>query len=183
MRTTRSKSTVAKVALAVLGAMIAFGLALPASPAQAANGDSKIRSLTKAQKKAKAKAIKKCKKIKAKSKRKACVKKVNKRFAPKKKSPRVGKIWKVDVWDNYYAPGTLNVKVYDAIEWVWKETSREGHNVSMFRGPRGVSPYDFESRILYNEGEKFRRQIKVAGAYSFYCTLHAGMDMQVNARK
>ena len=175
----------ALVALLVLGvlaiAMLLFSSGPVMAQAEASNGSSQTRDLTPAQKKAKARAMAKCKRIKAKAKRNACVKQVNQRFAPK--PAPVGKTWTVDVWDNYYAPGILDIEVNDAVEWVWKEESREGHNVSLLGGPAGVSPYDFESRILYSEGSKFKRQIKVAGSYTFFCTLHAGMEMQVNARK
>lgn len=175
----------AAIALLVLGVLAIAVMLSPSGPvtgqAEASNGSGQTRALTPAQKKAKARATAKCKKIKAKAKRNACLKKVNKRFAPK--PAPVGKTWTVDVWDNYYAPGILDVKVNDAVEWIWKEDSREGHNVSLLGGPGGVSPYDFESRILYSEGSSFKRQIKVAGSYTFFCTLHAGMEMQVNARK
>lgn len=173
----------ATIALLIPGVLAIAMMLSPSGPvrglADASNDSSQTRALTPA--KAKAKAMAKCKKIKAKAKRNACIKQVNKKFAPK--PTPVGKTWTVDVWDNYYAPGILDVKVNDAVEWVWREESREGHNVSLLGGPGGVSPYDFESRILYSEGSKFKRQIKVAGSYTFFCTLHAGMEMQVNARK
>jgi plastocyanin len=175
----------ALIALLVLSALAIAMMLSSSGPvtgqAEASSDSSQTRVLTPAQAKAKAKAMAKCKKIKPKAKRNACIKQVNKRFAPK--PAPTGKTWTVDVWDNYYAPGILDVKVNDSVEWVWKEDSREGHNVSLLSAPRGVSPYDFESRILYAEGSSFKRQIKVAGSYTFFCTLHAGMEMQVDARK
>lgn len=172
--------TRSRVAIASICAVVGLGLAMPAVSISGSSGDKQVRALTAAQKKAKAKALAKCKKIKSKAKRNACVKKVNSKYAPK---PVAGKTWTVDVWDNYYAPDILDVKVNDSIQWVWRETSREGHNVSLWKGPKGVSPFDFESLIMSPEGSRFKRQVKTAGAYTFYCSLHAGMDMQVNARK
>jgi plastocyanin len=184
METTKSnRARAAQLTVAIATSVAIFGAALfiPAASFSGPVGDTELRSLTLAQKRAKARAMAKCKQIKPKAKRNACIKQVNKRFAPS--GPAIGKTWEVDVWDNYYAPGILDVTVNDAIEWVWKEDSREGHNVSLLEGPRGVSPYDFESRVIYDDGSKFKRQIKVAGTYTFFCSLHAGMQMQVNARK
>ena len=169
------------IALAIAASAFALGVAIPSGSSAVAAGET--RTLSPAQKKAKAREMAKCKKIKAKANRNACVKRVNRKYSSGSNPAPVGRTWEVDVWDNYYAPGILDVKVNDAIEWVWKEDSREGHNVSLLSGPRGASPYDFESRILYNAGEKFKRQIKVAGSYTFFCSLHAGMEMQVNATR
>ena len=180
-RSNRAPGARLKAAMITSIAILGVALFMPAPSFSGPVGDTELRSLTLTQKRAKARAMAKCKQIKSKAKRNACIKQVNKRFAPS--GPAIGRTWEVDVWDNYYAPGILDVTVNDAIEWVWKEDSREGHNVSLLEGPRGVSPYDFESRIIYDDGSKFKRQIKVAGTYTFFCTLHAGMQMQVNARK
>lgn len=168
------------IALAIAIAAVLLGMSGPSAPNAIADSDT--RALTPAQKKAKAKALTNCRKIKAKAKRTACIKKVNRKYSSGSNPAPIGRTWEVGVWDNYYMPGTLEIGLNDAVEWVWEEDSREGHNVSLLEGPRGVSPYDFESRIIYSAGSTFKRQFKVAGSYSFFCSLHAGMEMQVDVR-
>lgn len=171
----------ARAVLAFVCAILGLGLAIPAASIQAANGDGKVRSLSKAQKKAKAKAMRKCKKIKSKTKRRACVKRVKKKYAPK---PAAGRTWQVGVWDNYYAPDTLGIKVNDSINWTWEEQfGREAHDVRLRKGPKGVNRLDIRSTATAVFGTTFKRQFKVAGTYSLFCSLHTEMTMQVKVTK
>lgn len=171
-----------KAALVAGFVAIGLGLSLPAASMSAPTGGGDVRSLTPAQKKAKARAMAKCKKIKSKAKRNACVKKVNKKYAPKK--PAAGKTWQVGVFDNYYLPADLEIKVNDSINWTWQEPmGREAHDVRMQSGPPGVGPFDIRSPTTAVFGSKFKRQFKVAGTYDLFCSLHTLMNMQVKVTK
>lgn len=169
------------VALAAAAAILGFTLSLPASSLSGAVRGTEALSLTPAQKKAKAKAIARCKKIKSEAGRKRCLKNVNERFRP---DPKPGKTWQVGLWDNYYSPDSLDVKVNDLVNWTWQqENGREAHDVTLMSGPKGVSVYDFMSPTTAVYGTKFKRQLKVPGSYEFICSLHYQMRMQVKVTR
>lgn len=167
------------LAAVALASVLVLGLSVPASSMSGPTGGQDLRSLTPAQKKAKAKALAKCKKIKSSTKRKQCIKRVDKKYGPKP-----GKTWQVGVWDNYYNPDRLAIKANDLINWTWKEPNgREAHDVTLMSGPRGVSPYDFLSPTTAVFGTKFKRQLEVPGTYDFICSLHFQMTMQVKVTR
>ena len=164
-----------------LVALMLVGLSTPAASLSSPIRAPEVRSLTPAQKKAKAREMAKCRKIKSKSRRDACVKKVNKKYAPK---PGSGKTWQVGLWDNYYQPDSLKLKVNDSINWTWQEQNgREAHDVGLLSGPKGVSPYDFLSNTTALFGTTFKRRFKTPGDYSFICSLHYQMTMQVKVTR
>lgn len=167
------------VPLVALVAVTALGMSLPASSMSGSIGGLEPRSLTPAQKKAKAKALAKCKKVKSPAKRKQCIDRVNRKYGPKP-----GKTWKVGVWDNYYLPNSLELKVNDLIDWTWQEQNgREPHDVRLLSGPPGVSRFDFQSPTTAVFGSKFKRPFKVAGTYNLFCSLHRDMTMQVKVKR
>lgn len=162
-----------------LAVVVALGLSVPASSSSGPSGGSEVRALTPAQKKAKAKALAKCKKIKSPAKRKQCIKRVDAKFGPK-----AGKTWQVGVWDNYYSPNELEIKANDLINWTWREANgREAHDVTLLAGPKGVRGIDFQSPTTAQFGTKFKRQLKVPGTYDFICSLHYQMTMQVKVTR
>lgn len=152
------------------------------APATAA--DAGASALTKAQKKAKTKALKACKKKKNAKQRKACTKKVNKKYNNLAKAPK-GKTYQVDVLDPYsYSTSLLNIKVNDSIRWTWKTAGgREPHDVTPVTVPAGVDRNAYKSILTAEPGYKFTRQFKKAGAYSFVCSIHFQMTMDVNVKK
>lgn len=177
--------------VAMVVALTAFAVgAAPASAAQAAgnagSATAGISALTKAQKKAKAKALKKCKKTKKAKKRKACIKKVNKKYnkiAAKQAKPK-GKTHRVAVLDDYYSPGDLTIKANDWLLWDWKGVAgSEPHNVSLGSAPAGVSPRGFESDLTSSTTYTFKRQLTKPGNYTFFCSLHTLMTMNVKVTK
>lgn len=181
IRSSKRSSLRFGVALAASAAVLGFALSLPATSLSGTSGGSEARSLTPAEKKAKAKAIAKCRKIRSDSRRKRCVKNVNARFRP---DPKPGKTWQVGIWDNYYSPDSLDVKANDLVNWTWKEENgREAHDVTLMSGPKGVSVYDFMSPTTSIYGTKFKRQLKVPGTYDFICSLHYQMRMQVKVTR
>lgn len=166
------------VLLVLLLGLISMPAASFSSPSE---GSGEARSLTPAQKKAKAKALRKCRNIKAGARRKACIAKVEKKYGG---AATTAKTWQVGVWDNYYSPQDLNLKLNDSINWTWKEPNgREAHDVGLLSGPSGVSPYDFLSSTTAVFGTKFKRRFKVPGNYSFICSLHYTMTMQVKVTR
>lgn len=167
--------------LAVGLVALAVGAAGATSSASTNNASDKsgasISGLSSTQKKAKAKAMKKCKKIKNAKKRKACIKKVNKRFAPKP----TGKTVVVNVDDDFYSPGLVNLKVNDSIRWDWKNADgREPHNVALTDGPTGVRDDDFTSPLQTGPSYTFTRKFEKAGSYDFVCQIHTLMTMKVD---
>lgn len=178
-RTIRKSPQRLALALVATSVLVGLGLSLPATSVSGSLGQDDIRSLTPAQKKKKAREMAKCRKIKSATKRNQCIKKVNKRFGSKP-----GKTWQVGVWDNYYSPDSLKLRVNDSINWSWKERNgREAHDVGLESGPKKADPYDFLSPTTAVFGTKFKRQFKVPGNYSFICSLHYQMTMQVKVTR
>jgi len=164
------------VAMVVVLAVGAAGTATATASEPAPS--AQVSGLTKAQKRAKARALRKCRKLRNAGKRKACIRKVKRKYAALA-APK-GKTYVVDVRDNYYVPALVQLKVNDFIKWDWRySVSSEPHNVSLMTGPSGVSPFEFESPNLYGPNDTFKRQFRKAGNYNLFCTLHAGMTMDV----
>ncbi len=173
------------VALVVVLAVGAAG-ATTAGAASAPDAGAQISGLTKQQKKAKRKALRKCKKVRNARKRRACIRKVRKKYnrIARRNAARKGKTVVVDVRDDYYTPSLVRLRVNDYIKWDWRySVSSEGHNVSLMSGPAGTSPFDYESPIFKGPNATFKRQFKKAGNYNLFCTLHAGMTMDVQVKK
>lgn len=168
---------VAVVVVPAVGAAVTTtATASVAAPSAQASG------LTAGQKKAKARELKKCRKQRNAGKRKACIRKVNRKYAALA-APK-GKTYVVDVRDNYYIPGLVKLKVNDSIKWTWRySVGSEGHDVTLAVGPAGVSPFQFQSPIQTGPDGVFVRQFKKAGSYHLMCTLHAGMTMDVQVRR
>lgn len=166
------------VALA-LGAAGAAPTPISASPASTSG-------LTPKQKKAKKKALKRCYKIKKKAKRKKCVKNVNKRFKPKPPKARLAAT--IGVHDDYFDKTDLTIKKGESLKWVWDNSNRNAHNVTLKSGPSGLSAKEIyglstpnSPAVQYTFGPKV---LSKPGEYDFYCTLHSTvMEMKVKVTK
>ncbi len=113
----------------------------------------------------------KCRKIKKASKRKVCILKAR------------AKTRKVQVLDNSFRPESLTVKRYDRIFWSWKQSLLgEGHNVVLFKQPKGVNPIKFISPVQWGPTGKFARTLDRRGNYLFVCTLHNGMEFRAKVK-
>ncbi len=175
--------------------LVALAVGAVGAPASAAtaqtSGDATVSGLTKKQKKAKKKALKKCNKKKPAKKKKKCKQQVNKKYKKIAKkntngAPPIGKTWQVSVGagGNFFAPSILNLKVNDAINWSWANTTgSEPHNVTLVTGPSGVDRNAFKSQLTSDPGYRFKRQFTVAGDYSLVCNIHVLMTMSVNVSK
>jgi plastocyanin len=172
--------------------LVALAVGAAGAPASAATADTSsgatISYLTKKQKKAKKKALKKCKKKKSAKKRKKCKKQVKKKYKriARNNPPPIGKTWQVSVGagGNFYAPSLLNIKLNDAVNWSWANTTgSEPHNVTLVSGPSGVDRNAFTSQLTSDQSYRFKRQFTKPGAYSFVCNIHVLMTMSVNVSK
>lgn len=162
--------------------MLAVGAA---SVTPAAAADASASALTAKQKKAKKRALKNCNKKRTAKQKRLCKKAVNKRFAKLANQTPKGKTWKVDVADPYvYIPNQLNIKVNDFIEWDWSmATGREPHDVTPVSVPAGVDRNGYKSSLMIGPNYKFKRQFTKPGAYSFVCSIHFQMTMNVNVSR
>ena len=72
----------------------------------------------------------------------------------------------------------------DSILWNWsKSGGREPHDVTLVTGPSGVSRNDFKSALTSDTNYTFKRQFTKPGAYSFVCSFHFQMTMNVNVSR
>jgi len=149
--------------------------AVPATASASGDGAASGSSLTAKQKKAKRAELKKCYRIKAKAKRKACIKRVNKKYAPK---PPVKVAATIGVYDDYFAPASVTVKKGQAVKWVWSNNNTNAHNVTLIPPfPSGLSASDKYNlstpnspSVQYTFGPKVMNK---PGTYNFVCSLHS----------
>ncbi|MGK2954462.1 MAG: cupredoxin domain-containing protein [Solirubrobacterales bacterium] len=160
----------------------------PASAAGVSSSDASVSGLTSKQQKAKTKELKKCDKKKGKNKaqtkkmRKKCKDSVNKKYKKiaQNNVPK-GATKLVTLGDNYFAPGVVDLKVNDSINWSWSAVAGyEAHNVTLATGPSGVSRTDFVSQTTADNNYSFKRTFVKPGGYDFVCSLHTLMTMRVN---
>ncbi|MCC6754961.1 MAG: cupredoxin domain-containing protein [Solirubrobacterales bacterium] len=164
-------------ALSVGVVTLAMGAAgvLPSPAAAGTSPTASTSGLTQAQKRAKAKEIKACKKKKNAAKRKACIKRVNKKYAPK---PPVKVAATIGVYDDYFAPASVTVKKGQAVKWVWSNNNTNAHNVTLIPPfPSGLSASDKYNlstpnspSVQYTFGPKVMNK---PGTYNFVCSLHS----------
>jgi plastocyanin len=159
-----------------------------ASVTPAAASDASASALTAKQKKAKAKALKACNKKRTAKQKKSCKKAVNKKYAKisKQQETPKGKTWTVNLVDPYsFVPNQMNIKVNDSILWDWKNaTGREPHDVTpSIPWPSNVNRNDFKSSLAIGPSYTFKRQFTKPGTYSFVCSIHFQMTMNVNVSK
>ncbi len=188
MKSLLNKKRLPGILAAGLVALAVGAAGAPASASTVATtSGATVSYLTGAQKKAKKKALKKCKKKKPAKKAKKCKQQVNKKYKKiaSNNPPPVGKTWNVGVYDNYFAPGSMNLKLNDAIKWSWTNVSGfEAHNVEIAEPfPTGVSKNQFQSQTSAVPSYYFKRQFTKPGNYTFNCTLHFGMTMTVDVSK
>ncbi|MDQ2700061.1 MAG: plastocyanin/azurin family copper-binding protein [Actinomycetota bacterium] len=169
-----------------LAALLAVGLANTAAGSGAATNGLAVTSLVKAKpakaKPAKAKALRKCRKHKRASKRKVCVKRVNRKFAKPKPAPSEVAA-RVDVRDDYFSPSQVNVKTGQSVLWVWEDRNHDPHNINLISGPPGVKRMDYQTPGAPGNNYRFTRPFKVPGTYNFSCNLHHLMNMTVEVSK
>ncbi len=158
------------------------GVEQPMRAGSAGGGSQSVGGLVStssiAQKKAAAR--KQCRKIRKPARRKACLRRVERKFRP----PPVSKVAAtIDVRDKYFNPDVVNMRSGESIVWVWNDVNGDPHNVTLFGGPAGVSPYDFETPSAPSRNYRFERRFTVPGTYALACSLHHLMTMTVEVTK
>jgi plastocyanin len=89
----------------------------------------------------------------------------------------------VSVADDYFAPTKLTIKKGNRINFVWKKTNYDTHNVTLRKSPRGVRHSKFTS-INAVSGIHFKRTFTTSGTYHFICTIHpSAMNLTVIVKK
>jgi plastocyanin len=127
-------------------------------------------------------ARRKCRKIRKAGRRRACLRRVARKFRPP--STPVSKVAAViDVRDKYFSPDVVAMQSGDSLLWVWNDVNGDPHNITLLSGPRGVSPYDFETSSAPSRNYRFKRTFKVPGRYELACSLHHLMTMTVDVTK
>lgn len=164
-------------AVLVILALAGFASAAPAAAAPAKTPSVAGTTAKSGKAASKAKALKRCRTIKSKPKRRACVKRVHRKFAPQKpvrpdQPAFTGATHYVEVGDDYYSPTLITIDSGDAVVWQWLAHNKDDHNVSMYEGPEGVDPFDFELGDAPAVGPDWRRVFKVKGIYLMGCSLH-----------
>lgn len=168
--------------------------ALPSAGAQAAAPDSSGNATASQVKKpGLKKALKKCRTIKNTNRRKACVRKVRKRFATKPDKPvdpvepKPGTTWRVDVLDtyfeDYFSPDYLEIESGDTIEWVWSDDNQNPHNVTVISAPSGINRFDYATANSPSRNYRWSRRLDKPGTWVFGCSLHHFMRMAVKVGK
>lgn len=160
------------------------------SPATAAS-DASVSALTGKQKKAKKRALKRCNKKRRAKQRRVCKRQVNRKYqriAKRQRKPKVkpGKTHRVDVLDPYsYSPNQMTVKQNDSILWDWRYSiGREPHDVTPDTPwPAGVNRNDFKSLLRTGPNYTFKRQFTKPGKYTFVCSVHTLMRMEVTVKR
>jgi len=152
--------------------------------ARAAIGNDAGTSALTAPGKAERRALRNCRKIKKSNRRKACLRRVHRRFNPvpiPEPSPAPSAV--IDVRDKYFSPNLVNIKSGDSILWVWNSVNSEAHNVNLVTGPSGVNRIDFSTPSSPSVGATFKRTFTVPGTYDFVCSIHHKMTMTVEVSK
>ncbi len=168
--------------------LVALAVGAAGTTAVASN-DASVSGLTPTQKKAKTRAIKKCKKIRKKSKRKACIRRVNKKYRKLAANPPApnGITKTVGVVDDEFEPDDLTIKAGDFINWVWSNDNANAHNVTLIDGPGNLTETDKYNLSTPNSPSvqySFKRPLTKPGDYFFLCTLHSTvMDLSVTVTK
>lgn len=157
----------------------------PEASSPEATAGSAVREVTSGQRKARAKALAKCRKVKSAKKRQACIRRVKKRFgtpSTQPVTPPAGPAAEVLVRDKYFSPVDVEIPKFGSVLWLWGNENADAHNVTLIKGPKGVSPYDFETPLSPSLNYTFKRSFKVPGTYRFACSLHHLMTMTVEVK-
>ncbi|MCB0827946.1 MAG: hypothetical protein KDB62_03955 [Solirubrobacterales bacterium] len=150
----------------------------PGGPAAGVSGSSGGKSANKA----KRRALKRCRGLRKRSRRRACVRRVKRKYAARKRAA-TGETFVIDVRDKYFSPDAIEIGPGDSLLWYWNPVNHDAHNVNLVDGPAGVKRIDFATPSSPSVGFKFKRTFTVPGTYHFACSIHQLMTMTVEVRK
>jgi len=176
---------IATVALAGSTAGATGAFASPAGGEAAARSASASGSSISGSRKAKARkrALRKCRKIEKKAKRRRCVRRVKRKYSAAKVLPHGPIAETIDVRDKYFSPAIVNIRTGQSILWVWNAVNADAHNVDLVGHPNGVDRLEFSTPSSPSVGFEFRRTFRVPGTYDFVCSIHYNMTMRVEVSK
>lgn len=174
-------ATLALVAILAIGASANADGPTPAGAWAGPSTSGSVTGLSPSQKKAREKALRKCRRIAVEARRKACLRRVKRRFRQVEEQPAAPPV-EVQVRDKYFSPELVEIKRHGVVRWIWGEDNADPHDVTLLKGPRGVSPFDFQTPSSPAVGFTFTRSFKVPGTYRFACSLHHLMRMTVEVK-
>ena len=94
---------------------------------------------------------------------------------PKPKTKTVG------MFNYYYGPAKVSLKVNDSIRFKWPAAGGDPHNVALSKGPKGLKPW---TSPTYTAFVSWNKKFTKAGDYQRVCTLHPDtMVMTVKVSK
>lgn len=105
----------------------------------------------------------------------ATVASTKKKKKPKPKTKTVG------MFNYYYGPNKVSLKVNDSIKFKWPAAGGDPHNVALAKGPKGLKPW---TSPTYTAFVSWNKKFTKAGTYQLVCTLHPDtMVMTVKVSK
>jgi plastocyanin len=153
---------------------VALGSGAPAST---------VTASATARQKAKARAVRSCRRISSRPRRQSCLARVRKRFAVVK-APQQGPIAaRIDVRDKYFSPALVSIRTGQSIVWSWNDVNADAHNVDLISPPPGVKRLDYSTPNSPSRNFEFRRTFTVPGTYGFVCSIHHLMTMTVEVSR
>jgi plastocyanin len=88
-----------------------------------------------------------------------------------------GRVGKVEIGSNYYAPLKLTVKAGDRVRFRWELGGFEVHDVNVRKGPAKFSS------PLQASGTWTTKRLTKRGKYVLYCSQHEEMGMTLIVKK
>jgi plastocyanin len=88
-----------------------------------------------------------------------------------------GRVQKVQIGSNFFAPGKKAVKSGDKVRFAWEEGSFEPHDVNVRRGPAKFSS------PLQAAGTWTTKKLTKPGKYLLYCSQHEEMKMTLTVKR
>ncbi len=94
------------------------------------------------------------------------------------------KLKKVQMFDNYYSPAKLTVKVGQPVQWVWPADVGDSHDVKTKSVPKGAKKFASPPFAAAAKWPRPPMKFKKAGTYKLFCTFHeTEMTMTITVKK
>ena len=94
------------------------------------------------------------------------------------------KLKQVKMFDNYYSPAKLTVKVGQPVQWVWPSDVGDSHDVKVKKAPRGAKKFASPPFAAAAKWPRPPMKFKKAGTYKLFCTFHeTEMTMTITVKK
>lgn len=94
------------------------------------------------------------------------------------------KLKQVKMFDNYYSPAKLTVKVGQPVQWVWPSDVGDSHDVKVKKAPAGAKKFASPPFAAAAKWPRPPMKFKKAGTYKLFCTFHeTEMTMTITVKK